>query len=434
MRLGQFSLTQALSTKLCGRSDSELKVLVVTQYYYPENFRVNDLVATLVSTGHDVEVYTGLPNYPGGRIFGEWKLGFSGSNPRIYRVPIIPRRSAEKIQLVANYLSFLLMGLFGLLFFRSRDFDAVLSLNYSPNSVSLLGYIIGRLKGANHYVWVQDLWPESLIATGVIKDGRLARMVNKAMQWIYRRSAHIFVQSQEFIPALVALGLDASKVSYMPNWAEDIFDQAGQACMEGSCGAVVNSYKEQGYFVFCFAGNLGIGQGLDVFVDVAMRLRPRNIKIVLVGDGRAKAALEQRTHTQNLEETLIFLGPRPLSEMPSLFTAADAMLVSLLPDPALNRTIPGKVQSYMRAGTLIVGAVEGEPARVLREAKQFVAAPGDVEQLHKIMLQVAGLTNMERVARKKEAKRYYNENFEREVVVDKFVNTIWTGAQKIEAD
>ena len=411
-----------------------MKVLVVTQYYYPENFRVNDLVATLVSAGHDVEVYTGLPNYPGCRIFGEWKLGFSGFNPRIYRVPIIPRRSAEKFQLAVNYLSFLLMGLFGLLFFRSRDFNAVVSLNYSPNTVSLLGYIIARLKGADHFVWVQDLWPESLIATGVIKDGRLARVVNKAMQWIYRRSAHIFVQSQEFIPSLTALGIDASRVSYMPNWAEDIFDQADQAFKEGSSGAIVNSYKEQGYFVFCFAGNLGTGQGLDVFVDVARLLSSRNIKIVLVGDGRARATLEQRTQTQNLGETLIFLGPRPLSEMPSLFRAADAMLVSLLPDPALNRTIPGKVQSYMRAGTLIVGAVEGEPARVLREAKQFVAAAGDAEQLEEIMLQVVGLSNIERVARKMDAKRYYNENFEREVLVDKFVNTILTRAQKIEAD
>ena len=167
---------------------------------------------------------------------------------------------------------------------------------------------------------------------------------------------------------------------------------------------------------------------------MARLLSSRNIKIVLVGDGRARATLEQRTQTQNLGETLIFLGPRPLSEMPSLFRAADAMLVSLLPDPALNRTIPGKVQSYMRAGTLIVGAVEGEPARVLREAKQFVAAAGDAEQLEEIMLQVVGLSNIERVARKMDAKRYYNENFEREVLVDKFVNTILTRAQKIEAD
>ena len=207
-----------------------MRILIVSQYFYPENFRINDFAFSLKNRGHEVTVLTGLPNYPKGKFFGEYKLFRQEeiNGVIVYRVPLIPRFSSKGFQLAINYLSFLFSSLmFGPAVLRKKNYDVVFTTNYSPATVGIVGVILSRVKRARMALWVQDLWPDSLKATGAVQSRVILKYIGIMVKWVYKNSQYILIQSNAFKDPILSLGISNEKICYFPNWAEDLYSLNG---------------------------------------------------------------------------------------------------------------------------------------------------------------------------------------------------------------
>lgn len=396
-----------------------MKVLIVTQYFWPEEFRINDLVADFARRGHDVTVLTGMPNYPSGHLFqgyglnGPWEECYQGA--RVVRIPLIPRGVAHPWMLFLNYLSFAVAGcVLGSL--RVRDqFDVVFVFAPSPITVALPAITLAKRHAVPLVLWVLDLWPESLTAAGGIRNPIVLGGVGALVRYIYRRCDLILVQSRGFVHRVQGMGADATRIRYFPSWAESLYSDGTQ---QSSVGFGV--YLPEG-FVVMFAGNLGAAQGLDVVIDAAQELRDHSdIHWVLLGDGRMRDRLLTEVTARGLTGTVHFIGRRPLQEMPWFFSRADALLVTLRKDEIFALTIPGKLQSYLASGRPILAALDGEGARIVEEAKAGIACPAeDAKALASAVLRLYSMPRDERERMGMSGRAYYESNFRREMLLDR---------------
>jgi colanic acid biosynthesis glycosyl transferase WcaI len=399
-----------------------MRILVVTQYFWPENFRINDLVAELVRRGHDVTVLTGLPNYPGGALFPEFAAGrgafstYEGAT--IVRVPLILRGRGRGVRLFANYLSFALSAsLLGAWRLRRRRADAIFVFEPSPITVGLPAVLFGRLRRAPVTLWVLDLWPETLVALGVVRSRLLLRLVSRMVRFIYDRCALVLVQSRGFVPAVLRHSSRddaAHRTRYFPSWSEPL-----------ATGCAVDPAQEVGWrpdlFTVVFTGNVGEAQDFPAILKAAERLidEPR-IRWVVVGDGRASRWVEEEVRNRGLEERVLLVGRFPLERMPSFLRHADALLVSLRADPVFALTIPGKVQSYLQSGLPIVAMLDGEGARIVEESGVGVTCPaGDSEGLARAVLALSALSPEERTEMGQRGAKYAAREFSREQLISR---------------
>jgi len=396
-----------------------VNILIVSQYFWPENFRINDLAIGLKMRGHGVTVLTGIPNYPAGKLFDGYSWWHKKREElhgiKIYRVPLFLRRESKGWQLSINYLSFLLSScVLGPFFLRHKEFDMIFATNYSPATVGITGALFRRLKTAPMFFWVQDLWPESLEATGAIQSPRVLRLVGRMMKWIYRRCDFILVQSKAFFEPVIQSGADRERIHYFPNWAEGIFKPV--TLLEDAPER--KEIPKKGFIVM-FAGNLGAAQSLETILDAAEKLKGALIHWVILGDGRRREWMQDQVHKRKLEQCVHLLGGRPVSTMPAYFSLADVMLVTLRSDPIFAATIPGKIQSYLACGRPIVGALDGEGARVIRESGAgFAVEADDGEALAKSVLEMCKMGSNEQRAMGDSAMTYYRQNFDREKLID----------------
>lgn len=343
-----------------------MRLLVVTQYFWPENFRINDLVAELVRRGHEVTILTGYPNYPDGRIFAEFRrdpaafASFQGA--RIVRVPMLPRGQG-KVRLVMNYFTYAasacLAGAFKL---RGQQFDAIFAYEPSPVTVGIPAAFMRWLKKAPLAFWVLDLWPETLAAIGVVRSPFLLRQVGRLVSFIYQRCDLILAQSRSFVPQIAQYCPDRSRIMYFPNWAESIF---GGASAEPAAEVPV----KPGSFDVMFAGNIGEAQDFPAVLAAAEMLKdhPR-VRWLLVGDGRMARWVGAQIAQRKLQNNVLMLGQHPVERMPSFYQHADALLVSLKDEPIFSMTIPGKLQSYLAFGIPVVAMLNGEGAQIVERS------------------------------------------------------------------
>ena len=345
-----------------------IRVLVVSQYFWPENFRVNDLVAELIARGNEVTVLTGLPNYPDGHVFPAFRSDperfTSHAGAEILRVPVVPRGRGS-LRLAINYLSFVISGLLlGPWKLRGRSFDTIFVYQTSPITSALPALLLRKLKRAPLSIWVLDLWPETLAAVGVVRSPTALAWVGKLVSFIYRRCDRILVQSRAFYSNIERYAGDTSRVRYFPGWAEPIFN-GGLDTVEPA----PEMAPFAGKFTILFAGNIGESQDFPSILDAAEALRERDdIRWAIVGDGRAAESVRREIASRNLGDRVVLLGRFPMERMPSFFRSADALLVTLKADPIFSMTIPGKVQSYLAAGLPILAMLDGEGARVIEQA------------------------------------------------------------------
>lgn len=344
-----------------------MRLLVVTQYFWPENFRINDLVAELVRRGHEVTVLTGYPNYPDGRIFAEFRrdpAAFSNyQGARIVRVPMLPR-ARGKVRLVMNYFTYALSAsVVGAFKLRGMAFDAIFAYEPSPITVGIPAAAMRWLKKAPLAFWVLDLWPETLQAVGVVRSPFLLRQVGRLVSFIYHRCDLILAQSRSFVPQIAKYcGGDSSRILYFPSWAESIF--AG-ARAEPAAEVPV----KPGSFDVMFAGNIGEAQDFPAVLAAAERLKdhPR-VRWLLVGDGRMAGWVGAQIAQRKLQDNVLMLGQHPVERMPSFYQHADALLVSLKDEPIFSMTIPGKLQSYLAFGIPVVAMLNGEGAEIVERS------------------------------------------------------------------
>lgn len=352
-----------------------MRLLVVSQYFWPENFRVNDLVSALCARGHEVTVLTGLPNYPDGAVFPAFQRDpaaySSYAGAAIVRVPLVPR-GRSSVCLVLNYLSFAFAAaVLGPWRLRGRAFDAIFVFQTSPVTAALPALLLRRLRRAPVLLWILDLWPETLAAVGMVRSRRLLAVFGGLVSFIYRRCDRILVQSRAFMQSVERHGGLREGVRYFPGWAEPIF--------HGSLRDVRPAPEVEPFantFNVLFAGNIGEGQDFPAVLDAVAALDDRpSVRFLVVGDGRAASALRADIERRGLGERIVLLGRHALERMPSFFCAADALLLSLKRDPVFSLTIPGKLQSYLGAGIPIVAMIDGEGARIVEEARAGLAGP-----------------------------------------------------------
>lgn len=396
-----------------------MRVLVVTQYFWPENFRVNDLVQGLCERGHQVTVLTGIPNYPGGRLFSGYgyfsPLREHYAGAEVIRVPLISRGGGGAIRLALNYFSFALAAsVLGPLRCRGK-FDAIFVHEPSPITVGLPAVVMKKIKHAPIYFWVLDLWPESLAAAGSVRAPWLLRTVEGLVRWIYRHCDRLLMQSRGFFAHAEHLGVEPQRLRYFPNWAEKLYRpvEPGQD-VPAICSALPDGFRVM------FAGNVGVAQDFPTLLSAAEKLKCfPDVHWVIVGEGRMSAWVSLEIERRGLGKNVHLLGHHAPDVMPPLFAQADVMLVSLKRESIFELTVPAKLQAYLACGRPVIGALEGEGARIINEAKAGVAClPEDPEALVQAVLKLYQMTREERVAMGAAGRAYYEANFEREMLFD----------------
>jgi glycosyltransferase involved in cell wall biosynthesis len=395
-----------------------MRVLLVTQYFWPENFRINDLAKELVGRGHEVTVLTGKPNYPSGRVFDDFKAApstfgeYFGAS--VCRVPMLARGSGA-IRLMLNYLSFVVgASIFGATRLSGTKFDVVFVFEPSPITVGLPAILLGKLKRAPVILWVQDLWPDTLVAVNAVKSRVLLAAVGSMVRFIYQRCALVLGQSHGFLDRIAVYCDDPSKIRYFPNWAEE-----APASEDATPAAEVPS--PDGMFDILFAGNIGEAQDFPAILGAIELLRHRGeIRWIIVGDGRRSDWLRAEVATRGLDRCVLILGRFPVDRMPSFYARADALLVSLKADPVFALTVPSKIQSYLMAGVPMLGMLDGEGAAVIRAANAgLTCAAGDSAGLARAVLELSEMQRSRRIALGGNGRRYAEREFGRTVLVDR---------------
>ncbi|HEX6739041.1 MAG TPA: glycosyltransferase family 4 protein [Vicinamibacteria bacterium] len=393
-----------------------MRVLIVTQYFWPESFRVNDLALGLQERGHEVTVLTGMPNYPTGRLFPGYGLfrpaRESYHGIPVLRVPLLPR-GGSRWRLALNYAWFVASAsLLGPL--RARGpFDVILAYEPSPIFVGLPAALLRRLKRAPLLFWVQDLWPESLAATGAAPSPLVLGPVRALVRFIYRRCDRVLVQAEGFRPRVEAVGARPDTIAYFPNWAESFYRP-----VEVEAGAPERAEMGDGFRVL-FAGNIGAAQSFETILAAAERLRGRaGLRLLVMGDGHRRAWLEEEVRARGLGERVHLMGSRPATSMPRYFALADALLVTLRRDPIFALTVPSKLQTYLACGRPVVAALDGEGARIVEEAQAGLACPAeDAAGLAAAISSLYDRPRAERETMGRNARSYFEAHFEREALL-----------------
>lgn len=396
-----------------------MNVLIVSQYFWPENFRINDLVQGLCQRGHRVTVLTGLPNYPGGRIlpsyglFGKRREEYCGAT--VVRVPMLPRGNGGGLRLLSNYLSFAFSaGILGP--FRCRErYDVIFVYEPSPITVGLPALVLKKLKKVPIAFWVQDLWPESLSATGAVSSPWILRQVERLVRFIYRGCDRVLVQSEAFIPSIEKLGVSRDRIAYFPNSAEDLYEPVTLPEDAPERASLPHGFRVM------FAGNIGAAQDFGTILGAAERLKSYpDIHWLILGDGRMLPWVREQIEERGLGASVHLLGRYSVEAMPRYFSLADAMLVTLKKEPIFALTIPSKLQSYLACGRPIIAALDGEGARVVQEASAGVVAPAeDADGLAEAVLRMYRMDAGTREQTGLNGLWYFKAHFERAMLLDR---------------
>lgn len=399
-----------------------MHILIVSQYFFPENFRINDLVRSLAEQGHIVEVLTGKPNYPDGAIFhGYHSWGCKSEywqGIKIYRVPITARGNKSGIKLALNYLSFVISGLlFAPWMLRKKNYDVIFVYAPSPIFQSIPASFLGWLKRCPVALWVQDLWPESAQATDYISSSLELKLIEQMVRFVYRHTDLLLVPSKAF-QAPVAKLAQGKSIVYYPNSVEPAFYDPPIVPLPDIPGLA-------GKFSVLFAGNVGVGQAVQVIVGAAELLRDYpDIHFVVLGKGSRWDWMREQVGARGLTN-LHLPGRYPVETMPGLMRQASSLLVTLADQPIFAATVPSKVQAYMAVGRPILACMNGEGARLVHEAHAGFAIPAeDATALADAVLRLYGMSAEDREKMGQNGRAYYKEHFDHDRLVKQLINQL----------
>lgn len=394
-----------------------MHILVVSQYFWPEQCPLNELVFELKNMGYEVTVFTGIPNYPK----GEFYFGYGFFHPRtenhdgikIIRVPICPRGKNNKLKLVINYLSFAFFSCVLAPFYCKGKYDIVFSYQTSPITASLPAVLLKRIKKIPMFLWVQDLWPESVIALGAISSPVLIKKLTVLVNFVYKNSNCILVQSKYFAEKIQYLMKNAADIRYLPNWADKNYRPIDAKEARNKV------YDLPRGFIIMYAGNVGKAQSFGtIFKAMQLLYKYDNIHWVIIGDGSEFDWLKRQVSDAKLSGNVHLYGLKPSSMMPYYFSLADALLVSLENKPIFSLTIPSKTQAYLACGKPIIAALSGGGAEIIEESGAgFVVTPGDTEMLVSCIEKMYKMSPEVLRAMGLKGKEYYDRNFDRSMLV-----------------
>ncbi len=393
-----------------------MRILVVSQYYFPEQMRIIDICETLVSKGHQVSVVTGIPNYPQGKFY----KGYSWFKKRkeiingveVFRLPIIPRGKTF-IGLSLNYFSFVFSG-WWFSRFSQKESEIVLNYEVSPMTQCLVGIWFANRRKIPCVSYITDLWPESVQVITGVSSPIIIQPIGKMVDSIYKRSTRILTSSESFIEAIANRGISKEKMEFWPQYAEDFYQPIEKDNLEN------NLIQRNNKLNIVFAGNVGIAQGLEILIPVAKKAKSSGLEIcfVIIGDGRAKEDLQKQVVTEDLIGYFLFIEKQSVTKIPEYLAFADVALVVLKKSPIFSLTIPSKVQSYLACGIPVIVSADGEVQQVVKEAKAgFVADSEDAEGLFKAIVDFSKLDKQEREMFRNNAKDYSEKMFSKEKLI-----------------
>lgn len=395
------------------------KILIVSQYFWPESFRINDVAKTLLEKGIEVEILTGKPNYPQGKIFPGYKAwgcqreSYQGLN--INRIPLLARGRGG-VRLALNYVSFIVSGLiFAPWMLRNKKYDVIFVYAPSPILQAIPAIFLGWLKACPVALWVQDLWPESLSATGYVQNRVVLKLVERLVRLIYKHTDLLLVQSKAFLAPVAALA-KGQPIVYYPNSVEAAF-------YDFPAISLPDIPSLAGKFPVLFAGNVGVGQAVEVIVEAAELLRAYpDISFVVLGQGSRWTWLQEQVQTRNLSN-LHLAGSYPVETMPGLMRQAAALLVTLADQPIFAATIPNKIQAYMAVGKPILACLNGEGARIVSAANAGLAIPAEnAAALAEGVLHLYRMSAEEREKIGQNGREYFREHFDHERLVNQLID------------
>lgn len=395
-------------------ADRKKRILVVCQYYKPEPFRISDICEEMVRRGHEVQVVTGYPNYPEGVLYEGYGKGKHIdeviNGVKVHRCYTVPRQTGS-VKRLMNYYSYAASSTAYVLSkecvtFDGKPFDVVFCNQLSPVMMADAAIAYKKKYKVPVVMYCLDLWPESLIAGGITRESVIYKFFHHVSKKIYKQMDKILITSRMFSDYLRdEFGIKSNKIEYLPQYAEGIFEQ-------------LPARDEDGVFNFMFAGNIGAVQSVETVIKAAEKLKDEPVKFHIVGGG---TDLERLKGIAKDFDNVVFYGRRPLEEMPEFYAKADAMLVTLAADAVLSLTLPGKVQSYMAVGKPIIGAIDGETKFVIESAKcGFCGRADNAEELAENVKKFIG--DVDRVTMGENARRFYEENFQEKLFMDKLEN------------
>ncbi|MBT2572017.1 glycosyltransferase family 4 protein [Planococcus sp. ISL-110] len=393
-------------------------ILVISQYFYPEQFRINDICTEWVKRGYKVTVITGIPNYPQGKYYEGYGLLkkreeiYNGIN--IIRLPLVPRGN-NSLMLALNYFSFVVSGFLWNKLTKIKA-DYVFIFEVSPMTQALPGVWYAKKRNIPSYLYVQDLWPENVeIITG-IKNKYILGNIGKMVDYIYAHSTKIFTTSKSFVNSIHDRGVPNEKIEYWPQYAEDFYIPLDRE--------TIPEISENKAFNVIFAGNIGNAQGLEILPKAASIIKKKkpssNIQFNIVGDGRYKGELIKLVASLGLDESFNFIPKQPATRIPELMAVNDAAYLSLTDNILFTKTIPAKLQSYMACGIPTIASAAGETEKIISIANAGVCCPpGDIENLADLIIEISTKSKVELEQIGLNARSYYDENFSKEKLLDR---------------
>lgn len=390
-----------------------MKILIWTQYFWPEHFHINEVATSLQEVGEDVTVLTGKPNYPSGAIFD----GYRGSGVDkqthagidVVRLPLRPRGTSNAFALALNYLSFIASGyLLGPLALRGQGFDVVFVYAPSPLLQALPAIFFAWTRGIPLVLWVQDLWPEALASTGFVRSRCLLGAIKHVVRYIYRRADLLLIPSEAFRDSIERLGADPSKIRFHPNSSKPV---PIPKTLSRSTQQLVQSVQH--HFSIVYAGNIGTVQALDTVVAAANLLKVQDdVRFYIVGNGTMAGAVADEIHRLGLGNVEMPGWVSP-DEIHAVYDAASVLLLCMKDDEEIAQTIPNKLQVYMSMGKPIIVSGNGEPARVLIMARAgLVANAGDASALVKAVMNLRRMPSDQRAILGENGLKWFSRHFE----------------------
>ena len=389
---------------------SKKHILVITQYFYPEPFRINDMCIEWVKRGYKVTVLTGIPNYPQGEFYD----GYSTKERRsenwngvdIIRIPIVARGHSS-LKLFLNYISFVVSGFFWKLRTKIKA-DYVFTFEVSPMTQALIGVWYTKKHKVPNYLYVQDLWPENVeIVTGITSPV-VIKPISSMVNYIYKNCTDIFATSPSFVKEIQKRVKDKEKVHYLPQYAEDFYVPVKKE--------TVPEIPQNDKFKVIFTGNIGQAQGLDILPKTAQLLKDKNIEFVIVGDGRYREEFEKEISQCGVSDMFVLVERQPAEYIPQLLAVCDAAFISFQNAQLWRMTIPAKLQSYMACGMPIIASAFGETERIINEAQCGVCAPiGDEKALAQ---QILSLKNQDLAQMATNSRLYCETHFDKQTIMD----------------
>lgn len=405
---------------------SQKKILVVTQHFWPENFRINDIVEGFLQDGIAVDVLCGLPNYPK----GEWFPGYSAAGPfeeewhgaRLYRCKEVPRRGNTSVNIFLNYISWPWYAAHAL-HRLPGGYDAVFCFNTSP---VLMCWPAIRYAKKHHIPftnYVLDIWPENLYSVLNVKNKALRAIAQGVSDALYKKADRLIAMSEPLQQRLCQrTGMPPQKIAVIPQYCEDFYAvPQPDAALQAQFG---------GRFNLVFTGTFTPAQSLETVITAVQDARSRGadmLHLLLVGDGMSRAALEAKVKDLHAEDAVTFYGSVPATDIPKFTALADALIVCLSDSPDLGLTVPAKVASYMAAGKPVLASMDGAGNAAVAAAGGLSSPACDAAALADNLRALTRMDAAQHAAMGQSAKEYYLAHYRRSELLRKLEHFILEG-------